>query len=344
MTTVVPEFCVTGGRGMAAAWNLGYKDGMVRAHHLLLLSVAAAVAALASGCSRHGADKQPGQAVRDSQIPPGLSPQYFPPQGFVWGGYRAKGLPEARYGVASPPVNPRAQVLILADADYPAEAYFELANQVVNAGYGVWLFEAPGQGGSGHYLMQNQSVYSKNYHDGQLAALSFIRDVIKPDGSKPLFIVGTGYSAVDALALSTQVKDKAYGGFVAFSPYLGGEIAKGSEWHRDDVPASYWGGIAQNWQMSNPDLRLRVKSDTWRTQMQKAYTDLSSLHLPVVSIGGKAAPVLLIQAKDTPTKAANQASALCAHIASCKMQATSGPETLGGAVTDFIRDALPADR
>jgi hypothetical protein len=317
---------------------------MVRVHVLGWLGAAAMAVAALSGCSRHGADKQPGQAFLDSQIPPGLSPQYFPPQGFVWGGYRAKGLPEARYGVASPPVNPRAQVLILADADYPAEAYFELANQLINAGYGVWLFEAPGQGGSGHYLLQNQNVYTKNYHDGQLAALSFIRDVIKPDESKPLFVVGTGYSAIDTLALSTQVKDKAYAGFVAFSPYLGGQIARGKEWHRDDVPATYWGGIAQNWQMSNPDLRLRIKSDNWRSQMQKAYTDLNALHLPVVSINGKAAPVLLIEPKDTPTATANQASALCAHIAQCKVQATSGPETLGGAVTDFIHDQLPNAR
>ncbi|HVZ29111.1 MAG TPA: alpha/beta hydrolase [Asticcacaulis sp.] len=314
---------------------------MVRARLLLLMSAVAVAAATMSGCSRHGTDKQPGQAFLDSQIPPGLSPQYFPPQGFVWGGYRAKGLPEARYGVASPPVNPRAQVLILADAEYPAEAYFELANQLVNAGYGVWLFEAPGQGGSGHYLLQSQSVYTHNYHDGQLAALSFIRDVIKPDASKPLFVVGTGYSAIDTLALSTQVKDKSYAGFVAFSPYLGGAIARGREWHRDDVPASYWGGIAQNWQMSNPDLRLRVKSDNWRTQMQKAYTDLNSLHLPVVSISGQAAPVLLIEPKDTPTAVANQASALCAHVTQCQVQATSGPETLGGAITDFIHARLP---
>jgi alpha-beta hydrolase superfamily lysophospholipase len=334
------EFCMTAIAAMAAKRNLSYKPFMVRARHILLLSAVAA-AAILGGCSKHGGDKQPGQAFLDSQIPSGLSPQYFPPQGFVWGGYRAKGLPEARYGVASPPINPRAQVLIMADADYPAEAYFERANQLINAGYGVWLFEAPGQGGSGHYLMQNQSVFTKNYHDGQLAALSFIRDVIKPDAAKPLFIVGTGYSAIDALALSTQVKNKAYAGFVAYSPYLGGEIARGNEWHREDTPATYWGGIAQNWQMSNPDLRLRVKSETWRTQMQKAYTDLNALHLPVVSISGQAAPVLLIEPKDTPTAAANQASALCAHIAQCKVQATSGPETLGTAITDFIRDALP---
>src|SRR5476651_2503184 len=101
---------------------------------------------------------QPGKAYLDSQIPPGLSPQYFPPEGFVWGAYRAGSLPEARYGVASPPINPKAQVLILTDADYPAEAYFQLTRQLLDAGYGVWLLEVPGQGGAGHYLLQGDRV------------------------------------------------------------------------------------------------------------------------------------------------------------------------------------------
>lgn len=285
---------------------------------------------------------QPGKAFLDSQIPPGLSPQYFPPQGFVWGAYRAGSLPEARYGVASPPVNPKAQVLILADADYPAEAYFELANQLLNDGYGVWLFEVPGQGGAGHYLLQNQSIFTRSYRDGQLAAIGFIRDIVHPTADKPLIVVGTGYSALNALSLSTTTKDKAMAGFIAFAPYAGGTIDRGTVWHRDDADKSYWGTIAQAWQMQNPDLRLRVKSDTWQKQTQKAYADLNSLHLPVISLTAAAPPVLIIEPKDATTAAANSASALCARLSRCKMQATSGPETLGGTISDFIHAELPA--
>ncbi len=299
-----------------------------------------------SGCSKSMdgvKEKQPGQAFLDSQIPPGLSPQYFPPQGFVWGGYKAGNLPEARYGVASPPVNPKAQVLILADADYPAETYFELANQLLNAGYGVWLFEVPGQGGAGQYLLQNQTVFTRNYHDGQLSALSFIRDIVHPTADKPLFVVGTGYSALSALSLATTSKEKSVAGFIAYAPYTGGAIARGTVWHRDDVANTYWGGIAQSWQMSNPDLRLRVKSDGWQQQMHKAYTDLNSLHLPVISLTAKAPPVLVIEPKDAATGIANSASALCARLSRCKMQATSGPETLGTDVASFIHEQLPAN-
>ena len=286
-------------------------------------------------------DIQPGQAFLDSQIPPGLSPQYFPPQGFVWGSYRSGSLPQARYGVASPPINPKAQVLILTDADYPAETYFELMRQLLDAGYGVWLLEAPGQGGAGHYLLQGNDVYAPNYHDAQATATTFIKDIIHPTADKPLFVVGTGFSAVNALSLSTVLKSDAMAGFVGFDPYLGGAIAKGGEWHRDNALPTYWGGVAQNWQMSNPDLRLRIKSEAWQKSMQKAYTDLTGLHLPVISLKTRSAAVLVIEPKSGTTTGANGASALCAHLPHCYMQPNEGQQALGTDLTTFIKAELP---
>ena len=295
-----------------------------------------------AGCSKFGdRDRQPGHAFLDSQIPAGLSPQYYPPEGFVWGGYRAGSLPEARYGVASPPINPRAQVLILADADYPAEVYFELMRQWLDAGYGVWLLEAPGQGGSGRYLMQNQSVFIKSYHDGQLVARDFIRDIIKPSPDKPVFVIGTGYSALTALSLSTLLKDDNLKGFIGYDPYLGSPIARGEAWHRDVIQPSYWGGIAQSWQMSNPDLRMRQKSDGWQKQMHKAYADLNGLHLPLTSLRN-GAQVLIIEPKTGTTSRANTASALCARLPRCVLQAGGDAETLGADVDTFIQAQLPA--
>ncbi|MGN6210667.1 serine aminopeptidase domain-containing protein [Asticcacaulis sp.] len=294
-----------------------------------------------AGCSKFGDhDRQPGQAFLDSQIPAGLSPQYYPPEGFVWGGYRAGALPEARYGVASPPINPRAQVLILADADYPAEVYFELMRQWLDAGYGVWLLESPGQGGSGRYLLQNQSVFIKSYHDGQLVARDFIRDIIKPSPNKPLFVIGTGYSALTALSLSTLLKDDNLKGFIGYDPYLGGPIATGEPWHRDAIQPGYWGAIAQSWQMSNPDLRMRQKSDGWQKQMQKAYADLNGLHLPLTSLRN-GAQVLIMEPKTGNTGQANTASALCARLPRCILQAGGDPETLGASANAFIQAQLP---
>ena len=292
------------------------------------------------GCDKIQQAVQPGKASTDSAIPPGLSPQYFPPEGFVWGAYRSPGLPEVRYGVASPPVNPKAQVLILADANYPAEVYFQMAQQLLDAGYGVWLLEAPGQGGAGRYLMQGETIFTPDYHDAQTAARAFISDIVKPDPSKPLVVVGTGYSAIHALSLSMASKDANVLGFVAYDPYLGGPIARGRVWHANEPPGTYWGDIAQTWQSANPNLRLRVKSDTWQKQMEKAYDDLNGPHLP--ALGAAVHPsVLVLEPKTGLTEDANAASKLCSHVAHCVMAPGDGPQTLGTAVGAFVDQVLP---
>ncbi len=288
-------------------------------------------------------EMQPGQAFLDSRIPAGLSPQYYPPDGFVWGAYRAGSLPEARYGVASPPINPKAQVLILADADYPAEVYFELMRQLLDEGYGAWLLEAPGQGGSGHYLLQNQSIFASSYHDGQLAACDFIRDIVKPSPDKPVFVIGTGFSAITALSLSTLLKDDNLKGFIAYDPYLGGPIAKGEAWHRDASQPGYWGSVAQSWQMSNPDLRIRQKSDGWQKQMQKAYASLNSVQLPLTSLRN-GAQVLVLEPESVTTSQANTASALCARLPRCKVQPAKGQQAVGTQATAFIHAQLADTR
>jgi hypothetical protein len=308
----------------------------------LVLSLSLALTVGLPACSKlkdAARDMQPGQAFLDSRIPAGLSPQYYPPDGFVWSAYRSGSLPEARYGVASPPVNPRAQVLILADADYPAEVYFELMRQLLDKGYGAWLLEAPGQGGSGHYLLQNQSIFASSYHDGQLVARDFIKDIIKPSADKPVFVIGTGYSAITALSLSTMLKDDNLKGFIGYAPYLGGPIARGDAWHRDTVQPGYWGGIAQNWRMSNPDLRMSQKSESWQKQMQKAYADLNGLHLSVTSLK-KGAQVIIIKAKFGTPPQANTALALCARLSHCEILADSDEQTLGDDLTRFIQSQL----
>jgi len=287
---------------------------------------------------------QPGQAFLESQIPPGLSPQYYPPEGFVWGGYRSGTLPEARYGVASPPINPRAQVLILADADYPAETYFETMHQLLNAGYGVWLLEAPGQGGSGHYLMQGNAIYIGNYHDAWTTTAGFIKDIIHPTDDKPLFVIGSGYSAIQVLALSTELKDKTIVGFVGFNPYTGEPISKGQPWHRDAITAGYWGAIAQDWEDSNPDLRLRIKSEAWQKEMKKAFTELDGLHLPLISLRSSEGHVSVFEDKSATSNDLGKASALCAHVPKCEMEAILGPQTLGNEMAGYIKGRLPEIR
>jgi len=304
------------------------------------LGVLALGMVMLAGCDKIQQAVQPGKAATESQIPPGLSPQFFPPEGFVWGAYKPANLPEVRYGVASPPVNPNRQVLILADAAYPAEVYFQAAQQLLDAGYGVWLLEAPGQGGSGRYLLQSDAIFSPDYRDALTAARGFISDIIKPDAGKPLVIVGTGFSAIHALSLSMALKDPQVLGYVAYDPYLGGPIARGQAWHAGDAPGTYWGDIAQTWQSANPGLRLRVKSEAWQTQMNKAYAALDGLHMP--ALGETVHPsVLLLEPKTGLTADANAASKLCSHVAHCTLAPGDGPQTLGTAVASFVGEVLP---
>ncbi|MGZ3298955.1 MAG: hypothetical protein ACXU8O_08070 [Asticcacaulis sp.] len=315
---------------------------------LLCLS-AAALGLWLGGCSKieqAARSLEPGKASLDSAIPPNLAPRYFPPQGFVWGAYKPKDLPEVRYGVASPPVNPKAQVLILADASYPAEVYFQAAQQLLDAGYGVWLLEAPGQGGSGRYLLQPEAIFAPDYHDARTAASGFIRDIIKPDAQKPLVIAGSGYSAIHVLAMSEGEPSPVIRGYVAYDPYLGGPIARGQPWHADAPPGTYWGDIAQAWQVANPSLRLRLRSDAWQKQMMKAYQELDGPNLSVLKavIGEKSPPsVLLIAPKGGLTADANAASRLCSHVAHCVMVSGDGPDRLGVAVAGFMAGLLPKD-
>jgi hypothetical protein len=177
-----------------------------------------------------------------------------------------------------------------------------------------------------------------------MAVIGFIRDIIHPTTEKPLFIVGTGYSALNALSLSTTAKDKTLAGFIAYAPYLGDEIQQGAEWHSTDAANGYWDGIAHAWRASNPDLRLRVKSDPWRQQMHKAYSDLNSLHLPVISLTAASAPVVVISPRDAPQSQAGTLTAQCARLTQCRVETTSGPDTLGEDIAAMIRNVRAAGK
>ena len=300
---------------------------------LLFAAVLSLMGLSLTACSRAARERQPGQAFLDSRIPSGLAPQYYPPDGFVWSGYRADGLPEARYGVASPPVNPHAQVLIIADAGYPAETWFELARGLLAAGYGVWLLEPPGQGGAGRYLLQGNVIHSPDYRDADRAAAGLIRDLIHPTPQRPLYVVGSGYGAITVLSLAAELKGPAYAGFSAYDPYLGGAIAPGGLWRHEDVAPGYWGAIAQAWQMQNPDLRLRMKSESWRKQAMKAFSAVAGPH-PTLRSG---APVTLFEPDTADAAQMKAARALCAHTPDCRLRGSKSQQAFGGELLDALR-------
>lgn len=220
--------------------------------------LAGAVCFALSGCGAKETEENHAQVFTDPLIPPGLPPQHYPPPGFVWSGLRVGNLPLARYGVAAPPVNPRAHFLILADAAGPAEAGFDLARAVFATGRNVWMLEAPGQGGSGRYNLKSQEVDTPDFRHYIRCARALISDIIQPSSGKPLSVLGHGSGALAALQLGDMPLERVL--VHGLPPETQPSLAP---WSGDVVPQDDWGWIAWRWQKANPDLRFAGYSARW---------------------------------------------------------------------------------
>jgi hypothetical protein len=300
----------------------------------LLPAIVALTVLCATGCAKNQDDTShhPDKAFTDSQIPPGLSPQYFPPAGFVWSGFKSGNLPEARYGVAAPPTSPRADILIVADARFPAEAYFELARDLISLNYTVWIYEAPGQGGSGRYFLQGDKVHTPDFHHSVQAVEDLIGEVIRPSFVRPVYIVGTGTGALTALSIDP--KTIPIGGAVAYSPYLRLLEPAPTVWRGEDIPSEAWAQTAHKWQRANPDLRLRAVSQTWQTEMDKAVDTVTSPGLKRLSFGREAPPRLIITSEEAA--APNDPGRMCAGIKICPVKRIFKNKDLSTEINKFI--------
>jgi hypothetical protein len=260
-------------------------------------------------CQRNTTKDNPDQAFIQSQIPPGLAPQYYPPMGFVWSGFKVNSLPEARYGVASPPVNPRAQLLILADASYPAEIYYELSQFAISQGLGVWIIEAPGQGGAGSYMMQSQKVHSPDFKNNLNVSEALIAQMIRPTKSKPLYVFGHGSGALTALNL--HAKQGLIAATLIYEPWLGKQSLDDAVWRREVVPQDDLGKVAYRWQVANPDLRRMAKSEAWEKSALDDLSRIKGLSLAKLNPVSKRPPLEIYSY--TP-----QAAQLCLGRTPCK--------------------------
>ena len=151
---------------------------------------AAVFAALAlAGC---GPQSPPAEAT----IPAALETRFYPPEGWTWGRVGVEGGPSLRYGVASPPVAPRAQVLILPDQTEPAEAWFETARNLLARRYGVWIVDWSGLGGpTGRFRV------SARGHNSTEAAAPALRVMVEQvvRAEQPLIVLASGSGADPAL-------------------------------------------------------------------------------------------------------------------------------------------------
>lgn len=274
-----------------------------------------------------------GKAFIDSKIPSDLPPRYFPPSGFVFSGFKTRGLPEARYGVAAPPINPKAQVLILVEAEYPAEAYFGIMRDLLDGGYSVWLLEMPGQGGAGHFKRQAEAIDIESPKISQSVIEDFVTKVINPDAQKPLIILGSGVSATQALNLSRTSLGPKIKAIYAYDPYLGSGLKRGALWKRDQTTSGHLGGVAQAWQVYNPDLRLRAKTDRWIQAQDQTYKALSQPSVrQIIPLSKDPVKLWVLSPEVTTSDRQKALNRLCKQLRNCEARSVENMGELGAEI------------
>lgn len=266
--------------------------------------------------------------------PASLSPRFYAPRGWAWGTIKLTDGTSLRYGVASPPVVPHGQVLILPDRDEPAEVWFETAGDLTDRGYTVWVLEGAGRGAG-----------ALDPANGALKTM--VGEVIRPHGRLVLLAQGLG----STLALRAIGEGKANGvsAAVLASPTLELASADMSASPETLETAAEWAsrlrsgwialpgdgqprlghaapvgldprraGLTAAWRRSDPSLRPRKTTLGWVWGYDQA---IRSARAPSPYAGGQAPVVVVATAGD------ERAATACKRLPTCALWAapTSAP-------------------
>jgi lysophospholipase len=270
-----------------------------------------------------------------SVIPPDLPMRGWPPEGWAWGLIKIGDAPALRYGVAAPPVTPRAQVLILPSYGEPAEAWFEVVDALVAKGDAVWILEAAGQGGSGRYTLPRDVGHAPDFQ----ADLDGLRAMHAVMGRRPTVVIAQGTAA--PLLITALRSGLPAQGAILSSPILSvdsqsayaDQIVQAAPWIATaglgwlrawDEPSwtrqTPWppgrAGVIGAWQTANPDLRMAGRSWGWIAAFQDE-TDA----VKAGALGGVRGPVLILQPGARPSA---EAAALCKRLPRCNLTLISG--------------------
>jgi lysophospholipase len=309
---------------------------------------------LLTGCGRTESVNGP---FTDSRIPPGLEQRFLPPRGWAWGLIQVGDAPVIRYGVAAPAARPRGDVLIVAGYGESAEDWFETANDLVGRGYGVWIMDPPGQGGSGRAARPRDLGHAPEFAS-EVAGLAAMTAVI----GRPAVLVAQSTAAASALTalsrglpvkaavLSAPVLDAAQppissgpaaAGAAGFTrAHLGWMRAAGQKpWTATSPLPRGRAGVIAAWQAANPDLRMGGVSYGYIDAFTRQGAALTARRLRRIAI-----PVLVL--RGDRTGGLRRITAACGAIPACVLQAVPGG---GGslhleadAVYDPWRDAVAA--
>lgn len=237
----------------------------------------------------------------ESRAPAGLATRQLPPEGWAWGVVQVGQDPAQRYGVASPAVVPRGDVVIVPGYGETAEMWFETVHDLEDAGLTVWVLDRAGQGGSARFVEPRDLGHAPSFDPDVRALSALVRQVVRPARGRPLTLIAQADGAV--VALRALQGGLAADRLVLSAPRLATPSgASRSGWvmleamlSRDDAPPNGWkpwsrasAGHGQTWQLVNPDLRMAGPSRGWK----KAFAAASAMALG--QAGGIRTPALEI--------------------------------------------------
>jgi lysophospholipase len=308
------------------------------------LRLSAAVPAIAlslvvSACG-DGASRAP---FAESRTPPSLSARFYPPQGWAWGYVQVGDGPVQRYGVAAPPVAPRATILILAGYGETAEKWFETTSELTGRGFTVWVLERQGQGGSERLTPWRDLGHVNSFDPDVSAVKALVKTVIRPRSGQRLIVLGHGEGGLvglraaqaglpmDRLVLTSPAFGLSYlprprADFARFAPALRtlrlGWIRTSDQraWRRD-APDGRSEGLTHDaergkvqaaWMLANPDLRMGGRSLGWFA----AFIDASEA--AARDIGRTTVPVLMLSAGRDVVVTTTPQARLCREMKACR--------------------------
>lgn len=246
-----------------------------------LLAVISAVVAI-MGCARQGDPQAP---FVDSRPPPRLPERFMPPHGWTWGLIQPPQSPPLRYGVAAPATATRAQIIILPGYDDTAEGWFETARAMTAAGYGVWILEPLGQGGSGRLTLPRDLAHVTSFDPTVVAVRSLASRLVPHVPGTPTLLLGEGSGAI--LALLAADPQTGIDGLILSAPDLRAPVIPPHPWAWPGSDPSRWRSPGrqgwsrqshealdpqrdlerwsnqQDWMLANPDLRMGGPSLGW---------------------------------------------------------------------------------
>lgn len=279
----------------------------------------------------------------DSRTPPSLSARFYPPQGWTWGYVRSGEGPIQRYGVAAPPIAPRATILILTGYGESAEKWFETTSDLVAQGFTVWVLERQGQGGSERATPWRDLGHVDSFDPDIASVRALALGVIRPKGDTPFVVIGHSEGAlvalraaqkglpIDGLVLSLPAFElaalpRSRADFARFAPamrrlHLGWIRPPGETGWRREAPDGVQAGLTHDaargkvqsaWMLANPDLRMGGRSLGWYA----AFLDASDAAARDAS--NVAAPTLMLDAGADKAVVAASQTRLCARMPDCR--------------------------